>query len=502
MSPLLSRAENELQALLDAAVDAVVVINNRGLIEIFNPAAEKLFLYAKADMLGAPVTRLMNPTDAAHHNSYIERYEQTGQARIIGRGREILARRANGETFPASLAVGEIKNSNPRRYVGFIHDITERQRAVDTLSRQQALLSQAEAIAHLGSFRYRLPTERIEWSTQMAVILGHPETAAPIDFAAIIEQYVVPADRAHAHAAYQATLSAGHKLDIEFHIRHPSQGLRTIQAKAIRSLDALTTGAYELSGTLHDVTEQKRVELEFRSQVDRLAHVARLSTMGEMATGLAHEINQPLTAIATYAQALLRLLAKPDGLPHAELLDAIEQIASQALRAGEVIRRLRSLVKAQGTSVERINLNGLVQDLLTLARADALNSDIKIELKLTPQVSDVMADPIQIQQVLLNLVRNAIDATQENAPQQRRIQLSTQACGDAVEVAVSDHGPGIQPAHLEQIFDPFFTTKSTGTGLGLPISRSILRAHGGKLAYRPNPAGGATFYFTLPAIKG
>jgi two-component system sensor kinase FixL len=502
MTSLPSRAENELEALLNAAVDAVIVIGPRGCIEIFNPAAEKLFGYSQKEMLGSSVTRLMHSADASAHDGYVARYERTGQARIIGRGREIFAKRANGESFRASLAVGEIKGSSPRRYVGFIHDISEQHQATEDLKRSQTLLTQAEALANLGSFRMNFPKRDWEWSQHMYALTGRSLTDGPVDFPSFIQHSVIESDQARTLTAYEQSVEHHNTLDIEFQINHPTLGLRTLHAKAVCQSVTDQPGGFEFSGTLHDITEQKRLELEARHQVDRLGHVARLSTMGEMATGLAHEINQPLTAIATYSQALLRLLDQPNSLSNEELKDTIQQISVQALRAGEVIRRLRALIKDQGTKSERINLNALTQDLLMLARADALNSDVQIELKCCEAITDVLADPIQIQQVLLNLVRNAIDATVEAKPAARHICIQTHVGDDTVEVAVSDHGGGVDPWNLEQIFDPFFTTKSHGTGLGLPISRSILRAHGGKLAYRPTPGGGATFYFELPLYTG
>lgn len=501
MPPLASRAENELQALLNAAVDAVIVIDNRGTIEIFNPAAEKMFGYRAQEILGSSVTRLMNVADATHHDGYIQRYEQTGQARIIGRGREIFARRANGDMFPASLAVGAIRQSTPPRYLAFIQDISARYEATQALTRSQALLSDAETLANLGSFREHAHSKRIEWSRQMYALVGRPSHVGPVRFEEFIERLVSEADRPKLHKALKECQSTLQPLDEEFAMAHPSLGMRVIRLKAQCTPTPDLGGGFEISGTLHDITEQKQLELESRTQVDRLAHVARLSTMGEMATGLAHEINQPLTAIATYAQALLRLLEQPNGLSQAELIDTISQISTQALRASEVIKRLRNLVKNQNTETQVINLNTLTTELLTLARADATNSGIRIALNLTEPLNSVLADPIQIQQVLLNLVRNAIDATVEFKAQPALISISTQNYDGMVEVAVSDHGPGVDPWNLEQIFDPFFTTKSAGTGLGLPISRSILRAHGGTLAYRTNPGGGATFYFHLPAHR-
>ena len=366
------RAELELRALLDAAVDAVIVIDHEGRIETFNPAAERLFGYSAAEIGGRNVCMLMPDPQRAEHEGYLRAYLTTGRAHIIGIGREVVALRRDGSVFPVSLSVGQIAGFRPPRFVGLIHDISDR----------------------------------------------------------------------------------------------------------------------------------KRAEEEMRQSHEKLMHVARLSTMGEMATSLAHEINQPLTAIATYAQATLRMLDSPAGADEAELRDTLAQITAQALRAGEVIRRLRGLAMNRAAHTEALDLNRLIEDLRVLAEPDARLNDVRLTLELAPTVAPVAADPIQIQQVLLNLVRNAIDATLERPDALREIVVRTYNHPDAVEVAVIDHGAGVPAAIADELFNPFFTTKPAGTGLGLAISRSIIRAHRGKLGYRPTPGGGTTFMFTLPPLPG
>jgi two-component system sensor kinase FixL len=363
-------AAQELRALLDAAVDAVVVIDNRGRIETFNRAAEQLFGFNATEVLGQNVNVLMPEPDRSAHDGYLHRYQTTGEARIIGIGREVQARRRDGSVFPASLAVGRVAGADPPRFVGFIRDISER----------------------------------------------------------------IAAERA------------------------------AVQAQ------------------------------------DRLTHVARLSTMGEMAAGLAHEINQPLAAITTYAQACQRLLAGSEEPDSEELREALAQISRQALRAGEVIRRLRAFVANRAVQREPIGCNRLIEDLVALARPDLRAHDVQLNLEVEPDLPELMADAVQLQQVLINLFRNAIDATLQSDTAVREITLRAIATSGGVEISVHDHGPGVEPGALDNLFNPFFTTKAHGTGLGLAISRTIVQSHGGKLAHRAEPGGGACFYFTLPAL--
>jgi two-component system sensor kinase FixL len=362
----------ELQALLDAAVDAIILIDHEGRIEVFNQAAARMFGYSPAEALGSNVRMLMTGQHLEQHDAYLERYLRTGAAHIIGSGREVPALRKDGSIFPAFLSVGRIEGSNPPRFVGFIHDITESRRA-----------------------------------------------------------------------------------------------------------------------------EKEAVEAR-----ERMMHVSRLATMGEMASGISHELNQPLTAIANYAQACMRLLAVPD--PElTDVREALEQIAGQALRAGEIIRRLRSLVRKRETQREKSDVNDLIRELNSLTRADARSNDVRIILELAAGLPPVSLDRIQIQQVMLNLVRNSIDALESIPAADREIIIRSGASttGD-VFVEIADRGVGITADMLPHLFTPFSTNKPEGTGLGLAISRTIVESHRGRLDYRANKPRGAVFTVTLPGALG
>ena len=230
----------------------------------------------------------------------------------------------------------------------------------------------------------------------------------------------------------------------------------------------------------------------------RLLNVSRMATIGEMAAGIAHELNQPLTAIANYAHACERLLARP-GTDPAELREALHQIALQTTRAADIIRRLRAL--ARGRQAERypVPVNALVEELRELISTDAVLHGAQLSLVLAPRLPDVLVDAGQIQQVILNFVRNSLEALAGPPSGSPQVAISTAAAADGgVELAVCDNGPGLAPELIKRIFDPFFSTKENGTGLGLAISSTIARAHGGSVGYRPNRPTGACFYIVLP----
>lgn len=236
--------------------------------------------------------------------------------------------------------------------------------------------------------------------------------------------------------------------------------------------------------------------------LQRLTHVSRLATMGEMAAGIAHELNQPLTAIASYAQACDWLLAR-GSTDTAEIRDALQQITAQGLRAGEIIRRLRNLVRTPDTERVLSDCNDLIEELRGLALTDARVHNARLQLELAPALPKVLVNRGEIQQVVLNLVRNAIEAVESVPPESREIILRTALGPDnTVEISVTDTGPGVDQKVVDRLFAPFVTTKPAGAGLGLAISRSIVEAHKGTLRYRPQSAGGACFMFRLPHAQG
>lgn len=258
------------------------------------------------------------------------------------------------------------------------------------------------------------------------------------------------------------------------------------------------SGERRFTGIIRDLTEQYASRQTLAEQRERLAHVGRLSTMGEMTASIAHEINQPLTAISMYAQAGLKMLEN-QGDP-AKLKEALEKLNLQALRAGAVIERIQRFAKAQAGVREHVDLNGLLTDLLKLAESDARLHDIQLELELDDELPELLVDPIQVQQVALNLIRNAIDAmTEIGCPHGRTIVMtSRRTADDQLEVAVRDLGPGVADSQVDLLFTPFHTTKHDGMGMGLSICRSIISEHGGELSYFNNEGPGATFFFRLP----
>ncbi len=489
----------EVLALLEATFDAAVIIDDRGRILAFNPSAEEMFGYRAADALGRNVSMLMTAGDRATHDDHLRRYLGGGESRILGTGRDVRVRHRDGSEFSVFLSVGRIPNTAPPHFVGYLHDTSLRRKALATLEKERQLnrlyldLAQVMLVATDRSGQVQLVNQRA------IRVLGKAE--ADIVGSNWVDACVAPEDRSIARGAFRSLLMNGsdEPQGCEYHVRSSSGEDRFVTWRAVALHDAsnLTTGVM-LSG--EDITDQRRAEMEAHRALERMNSVSRLATMGEMAAGIGHELNQPLAAIANYAQACVRLLRLPaPDLP--EISGALEQISSQALRAGEIIRRVRSLVRNEDVRREAHDINTLIREVHALLASDARVHDGRLDLDLTEPLPEVTVDRVQIQQVLMNLVHNAFEAQgSEHAGASAQVRIATRITetGD-VEVSVNDHGPGLAGDLEQKIFEPFFTTKATGTGLGLAISRSIIKAHASRLGYRANPPRGACFYFVLPA---
>jgi signal transduction histidine kinase len=257
--------------------------------------------------------------------------------------------------------------------------------------------------------------------------------------------------------------------------------------------------ALSVTGVVLDYTEHRGFESEILKQRQQLAHLTRVAILGELSGALAHELNQPLTAILSNAQAALHLLARDHVEPH-ELREILKDIVSDDKRAGEVIWRLRGLLTRGETQLQRLDMTELVHDVLKIARGDLIARNVQLILRLDKSLPPVLADRVEMQQVLLNLILNACESMASSAAQERRIEIAATAGLDhgALRVSVRDWGRGIDPGQIEHVFDPFFTTKETGLGLGLSICRSIITAHKGRLWASTDGAPGAAFHFTVP----
>jgi two-component system sensor kinase FixL len=365
---LTTGTEAHLRSILATVPDAMIVIDEKGIILSFSAAAEKLFGYAESEVIGENVSMLMPSPDRERHDQYLRNYRETGVRKIIGVGRVTTARRRDGNTFPIELSVGEAWIGSRRIFTGFVHDVTQRQ----------------------------------------------------------------------------------------------------------------------------------KTELRLQDLQSELAHVGRLSEMGTLASSLAHELNQPLTAISSYSEGAINLLSDTlDAEKLAMAHEAMREVAAEAIRAGEIVRRMRDFL-SHGQTEHRIeNLPRLITEANALALVGSREHGIDVQVTLDPAADDVFVDRIQIQQVLFNIIRNAIEAMVDSPIRQLSISTRT-GPGEYVTVCIEDTGAGIDETIAPQLFQPFITSKQKGMGIGLSICRTIIEAHGGRIWCEAGRETGTIFRFTLP----
>jgi PAS domain S-box-containing protein len=310
-----------------------------------------------------------------------------------------------------------------------------------------------------------------------------------------------PKDQERSAQLWKEAMAQKRMYENEFRVRTRDRSYRQFHVQAVPII-APNGAVHEWIGAAVDITQERETALTVQRQRDELAHVARISTMGELAASLAHELNQPLTAILSNAQAAQRFLAA-DPANLGEIRAILHDIVEDDSRAGEVIRRVRELVKKGELETRALDIDTIVRDVVTLIHSDAILHNVNILLQMDPGAPKVRGDKVQLQQVVLNLLLNAFQAMKDCPVNERQVAVRTELNeGHEVIIAVRDFGEGMKDDQLDKIFQPFYTTKDNGLGLGLAISRSIVEAHGGRLWAQNNPDHGATMYFTVPLWQG
>ena len=359
---------------------------------------------------------------------------------------------------------------------------------------QQRILLAAEA-SHLALWTWEIPEDMI-WVTEEGRPLYGVSRDEKINWDRFLST-VVPDDRGSVQQALDAAMTGSGKYSAEYRVQLADGSVRWITARGNTEFGAHHQ-PMRLRGVSLDVTERKLAELEARQHRDELTHLSRVTMLGELSGSLAHELNQPLTAILSNAQAAQRFLDR-NPIDVNELHEILADIVAQDCRAGEVIRRLRLLLKKGEVQRQPLDVNEVVADVMNLVRSDLVNQQVAADVELAPNLPSVLGDRVQLQQVLLNLVLNACDAMADVDSTRRRLTLATQAAsGRQVAVEVRDAGHGIPADQISRVFDPFFTTKSAGLGLGLSVCRTIVQAHGGSLEVSSEVRAGSVFRFSLP----
>src|SRR5258706_7467336 len=405
--------------------------------------------------------------------------------------------RKDGSRVPVLIG-GATFEEGGNQGVAFVLDLTERKRAEQALMRSEAYLAEAQKLTHTGSWAWDPGTEKVLYcSEEMFRIFGlDPRESLPSrdNF----RQQIHPEDRDWVKKRFEESLREKVDTFAEYRVLLPDGTVRHINASGHVVLNE-DGELIEFVGTAVDVTERKRAEVAVREVQMQLAHANRVATMGQLSASITHEVNQPITAAVTYALAARRWLsAEPPNFR--EMDDALSLIVKEGNRAGEVIGRTRALIKKAPARKDAVAINDAILEIIALTRTEAANNSVSVRTQLAEGLPRVQGDRVQLQQVLLNLIINAIEAMRDIGEKERELLIGTRNEPDGVSVEVRDSGPGFAPAALERVFEAFYTTKPDGLGLGLSICRSIIEAHNGRLWASANLPRGASFQFALPAI--
>lgn len=491
-----------LDALLRTAIDGVVLVDHAGVVRGWNHHAETIFGWREREAIGQPLTQLVVPE--FQRESFALRVAQVASGvdpKLLGSRFELTAMRRNGTTVPIELGVMAVEQAGERCIVGFVRDLTEARRARAELRRAQRRLAESEE-----RYRYTIDLSgMIAWTADAnGKINGVGErwrdwtgTVPEVALAEGWMRFIHPADAPEVAHRWSETVRAGNRIDITYRLLGEDGVYRWVNARATKRVDG-DPGGTVWYGTLEDVHDGRlAAEASQRTQAE-LEHVSRLGAMGAMASAIAHDLNQPLTAIAHYVRGSRRLAETLTGDNRADLLAALSDADRSVVRAGDIVRRVREFV-TRGAVEQRVEtLGDIIAESARFALTDAAEKGVSISLSLTGDCQ-VFVDRVQMQQVFVNLIRNAVEAM-EGRPH-RELTIATSRRVGECEVVVSDTGRGVPEEVRGRLFDPFYTTRANGMGVGLSITRTIVEGHGGTISLDPPNGGGATFRFTLPLAE-
>jgi PAS domain S-box-containing protein len=488
----LRKSEREFRLLVETIPALVWRGTPEGELDYLNARAVEYLGFTAESLTGGRWLELVHPD---HRDAVVGRWVQSA---TTGSSYEDIyrLRRADGH-YRWIQSVGEPFYDGEGRiahWYGLVIDIEDRKRVEDDLRRSEAFLVEGQHLARIGNFSWQIEAEEITWSEQIYRMFEfEPGTRMTLE---LMGTRVHPEDIPMLRDMVERARRGVSDFEYEHRLLMPDQSIKYLHLIAHRARDE--QGCLEYIGAVQDVTERKVAEDALNKARAELAHVARVTTLSALTASIAHEVNQPLSGIITNAGTCLRMLdAAPPNIDGAR--ETARRTIRDGNRAADVVARLRALFTKKEFTLEPLDLNDAIREVMTLSTSDFQRHRVIVQSDLADNLPMVTGDRIQLQQVILNLLRNASDAMQGVNDRPRHMLIATQRdAGDRVRLTVRDAGVGLNPDAMDKLFDAFYTTKSDGMGIGLSISRSIIERHQGRLWAEPNDGHGATFSFSIP----
>jgi len=507
-----SASERRFRLVVEAAPNAMVMIDRAGKIAMVNTQAEQVFGYARTELVGQPVEMLVPERFRGHHPELRKTFFADPRPRPMGAGRDLYGLKKDGSEFPVEIGLNPIETGEGLMVLSAIVDITARKAAELALresERHYSILVEGVTdyaiymidpngiVTNWNRGAQRIKGYRTEEIVGQHFSCFHTEE----DRAANMPQHsleIAVRDGRYEAEAWRVRKNGSRFLaNVVIYALKDDSGQLIGFAKITRDVTERVQAARELEEARIRLVQSRAEEAMHRMQAE-LAHVARITTLGELTATIAHEVNQPLAGLVASGSACLNWLAsRPPDLKKA--IQSVERIVTAGKRAGDIIHRVRALATKASIQKAPLDINSVINEVIALVQLELINNRVSLRTELAPSMPPILADRVQLQQVILNLLMNGIEAMQPVTERPRELMIrSHRDQANQVLVMVRDNGVGISADNADRLFNAFFTTKSSGMGMGLSICRSIIQAHGGRISAANNAGPGATFQFTLP----